>query len=122
MAFGSFKLSRNSTEMLDDQSPGCSIEISASRATIIKNSVKIFEQQLKNNWTRQKVPKGTKKDFQQTLGAGKTTFLPRKGELISKDDMIELSRSLHSGNSRWQIKQMSREKWPTTAFQRYRGH
>lgn len=65
-------LSRNSTEMLDDQSSVCSIEISASRSTIIKNSVKIFEQQLKNKWTRQKIPKGMKKKFQQTLVAGRT--------------------------------------------------
>lgn len=65
--------SQNSTEeTLDDQTSIHSIEASSTKLTIIKDSVEIFEEQLKNNWARKKIPKGMKKKFQQTRVAQKT--------------------------------------------------
>ncbi|KXG51301.1 uncharacterized protein PGRI_095620 [Penicillium griseofulvum] len=65
--------SQNSNEeTLDDQTSIHSIETSSTKLTIIKDSIEIFEEQLKNNWTRQKIPKGMKKKFQQTRVAQKT--------------------------------------------------
>ena len=67
-------LSRISTEeVLDGQPSIRSIEtFASSKSMIIKDSLEIFEQQLKNKWARQKIPRGMKKKFQQTRVAQKT--------------------------------------------------
>jgi hypothetical protein len=58
--------------MFNDLTLMPSNEVSIPNSKTVKDSVGIFEQQLRNKWVRQKIPKGMKKKLQQTRIADAT--------------------------------------------------